>query len=81
MTTTENPFPTPDDSMAVVDSCVAVMSEHFDSVLVLATRRHPDGTSTFTRTGGNFYASYGVAREWLLKHDEDARIQQRKNDD
>lgn len=80
MTTTENPFPTPDDSMSVVESCVAVMSEHFDSVLVLATRRHATGTTTFTKHGGNFYASYGVAREWLIKEDEDARISQRNDD-
>lgn len=48
------------------------MLEHFDSVVILATR-HQGGSNVTTevvRMGGNVYANLGLARSWLLEMDK-----------
>lgn len=60
------------DLQRAYDECgkaVAPLMEHCDSILILATGRGEEGTMTFARGGGNFYAQAGSARDWLKRQD------------
>jgi hypothetical protein len=54
----------------MVEGCVIKLSEHFDSVRIIATRHAVDGESNtsamFDDGAGNFYAQMGSVREWLV---------------
>lgn len=55
-----------------VDTVVAQLSEHFDSVIIFMTL-HNGGkeTTQFYEAGrGNFYAQLGQVREWLTIQDQ-----------
>lgn len=74
----------------MVDELCAKLNEHFDSVLILTTRPYPDNpgdTESYARIGGNFFAAFGKAEEWVIMKKQQmkthADIEQRKyeNDD
>ncbi len=68
---------------ALVNRHAAELGEHFESVLILVTRAHPDDgakTQSYERGSGNFYAQYGHAREWLAMQDEFQRAEARRRD-
>lgn len=70
-----------DGYVKMIDSHVAQLSEHFDSVQVFCTQRTGDGnTRVFSRGGGNYYANYGAAREWIVRQDERTRVDERCDD-
>ena len=58
------------------------LSEHFDSVQIFASRYQPndgEGTTLTMDSGvGNWHTRYGQVREWLIKADEQGRIDERK---
>lgn len=70
-----------DDDMALVKSAALRLSEHFDSVLIFATKMKGGEVVSFERSEGNWYASYGLVREWQLRKDEQAKIFQRGLED
>lgn len=73
--------PSPEEDNALLDSHAAQLSEHFESVQIIATRRRPGGiTRLAARGGGNFYASLGAVREWLVMQEERTRIQERNHE-
>ncbi len=73
---------TKDREIALIDSHVAQLMEHFDSVQILATRTKSDGTTIgVTRGRGNWYSRVGYAREWLLRDDEYNRINVREENE
>lgn len=49
----------------IADGCLAKLVEHYDAVLILASRNEDGGTKALVRRAGNFYASKGLAVEWL----------------
>lgn len=51
--------------MKIVESHVARLSEHFESAVVIVTKRSHGSTIRMTRHGGNYYAAIGSVREWL----------------
>lgn len=66
-----------------LDQHVDQLLEHFDSIRIFATVKEDGGECTIgvNRGGGNFYAQFGQAREWVLVQDEytkeKARFEQR----
>lgn len=63
-----------DRDMAVLARAVAQLSEHFDTVQIIATRHDPKNDCTIVaRKGvGNWHARFGSVREWLVR--EERRI-------
>jgi hypothetical protein len=58
------------------------LSEHFDSVQIIATSRAPEGHTILSHWGkGNWYAREGSVREWLSVQEERTREQVRKEND
>jgi hypothetical protein len=59
-----------------------VLSEHFDSVQVFATRHEPTdgGTINVNFGAGNWFARKGQVGEWLIKADERSREEARSED-
>jgi hypothetical protein len=57
---------------------VAQLLEHFDSVRIFVTRQVPGeghaNTAAANDGGGNWYASLGQVREWLIQQDHRARV-------
>lgn len=64
------------------DAFTAMLLENgFDSVQVVATSTHHNGTTIAHRGAGNWYARAGAVREWLVKNDERTRAQVRAEND
>lgn len=55
----------PDPDLARLDRVLAQLSEHFDSIQIIATRHAGDGTLTFQRGTGNWFSRYGATAEWV----------------
>jgi hypothetical protein len=57
--------------MGILKSHAAQLAEHFDSVLIIATKYRPagGGTSHSSYGEGDWYARYGAARAWLKNED------------
>lgn len=55
----------------IIESHVAQLCEHFDSVRIFTTKYRGDHAQTLsqTRSGGNWYASFGFAKEWVVKEE------------
>lgn len=75
----ETPIPNSDPDVQRVSDAVAALGEHFESVAILVTRANPGyaDTTQIAQTGGNFSASRGIIREWLIREDERTRAKLR----
>lgn len=72
---------TADQDEAMLDKHVAFLMEHFDSVRIFVTRNERDGcTMVCNRGRGNFYASLGQIKEWVIMQDARARTEIRISD-
>lgn len=67
----------PSGDLEILDGAVARLSEHFESVSIVVTKRVNGNSRSIVRGGGNWYASYGATREWLVRMDEAARDTER----
>lgn len=58
-----------------LDPTIAKLMEEYDSVLILCTKNEGGVTKAAVRRGGNYYASRGLAQEWLddLRNEELAK--------
>ena len=70
-----------DRDLRTLDRLLAQLSEHFDSVQIIATRHERDRTISANRGTGDWYSRYGAVREWLIQQDERAREQIRGEDE
>jgi hypothetical protein len=72
------------DADAFLDRHVSQILEHFDSVRIFVTRSSScDGrktTEAICRGSGNFYASLGYVREWVLVQDHRVKMQLERED-
>jgi hypothetical protein len=71
-----------DPDLARVKAALETLSEHFESVHIFATRHDggPDGGTISVQRGvGNWFARRGQITEWLVKRDEEACIEIRKD--
>lgn len=60
------------------------LAEHFESVLILVTRKTEDGsqnTLSFETGRGNFYAQLGQVTEWLEIQREYQRCEAKRRDE
>jgi hypothetical protein len=62
----------------IIASHVSQLAEHFDTVQVFCTRHESDdvGTYVHSKGSGNWCARFGQVKEWYVKQEEDARIDQ-----
>lgn len=70
-----------ENDMNILQSVVARLSEHFDTVQVFTTKRSnsSDGTENCQWGSGNWFARYGQVKQWVIKQDEDFREDVRKS--
>lgn len=64
----------------IVKSHAVQMSEHFDSVQVICTKSHENGTLHVAWGEGNWFARYGSVKEWVVKREEGMRVEERPAD-
>lgn len=60
----------------LLDKALEIVSEHFDSVIIIATRHEETegGTIMTYRKAGNYYASKAAVRDWLVNQDQSRLI-------
>lgn len=68
-----------DQDLARIKKACSELSEHFDSVRIFATRYEGGdrGTQSWNWGEGNFWASYGRIRMWVLKEEEGEKTRTR----
>lgn len=67
-----------------LEEAVDALQEHFEAVHVFATRHETEteasdgesGALAFCLGRGNYYARYGLIREWMLRQDERSRMKE-----
>jgi hypothetical protein len=57
----------------LLDRHVAKLAEHFEAVQIVACITHREGTRSFNRGSGNWFARLEMARQFI---NNDARIEQ-----
>jgi hypothetical protein len=55
----------------ILDSHVAQLAEHFDTVQIIATRYDDRTTRIWAWGAGNWYGRVGSIRAWLLREERD----------
>ncbi len=67
----------------ILTSHCAQLTEHFDSVQIIATSRDDEGNTTLHVMGlGNWYARFGSVQAWVAQEDQDNReMSKEANDD
>lgn len=64
---------------AVLDKHLVMLSEHFDSVRIFATRPCNDGsTDAVSRGVGNYFAQRGAIDDWTINQRELTKLQARE---
>lgn len=74
----------PQDAIDDIEAAVHRLRELHDlaSIMIIVTKVSNDGrTQSQVSHAGNWYATYGVTREWVAVQDERARNHVRKGDD
>lgn len=72
---------TEEEIKALVQKAAADLGEHFESVRIFVSWPHEDKahvTKTYDDGTGNWYASYGQIRQWILMEEERMRAAARK---
>lgn len=64
-----------------IEKAVEALGEHFDAVQIFAVRTDTDGTLTYSKGCGNWFARYGQIRTWLVKQDEYTKKEVQKEED
>lgn len=54
-----------DPAHTKLEQCLGQLAEHFDSVLILVSYNEEGYTRAAIKRAGNYYASKGLAQEWL----------------
>lgn len=57
-----------DEDFVRLDRILAQLSEHYDSVQIVATRHTGDKTIRVDRGTGNWFSRYGAVQLWVEKH-------------
>lgn len=68
---------------AMLDKHCDQLIEHFDAVMIIATRYNTTtGTASLVKRGrGNYYTQSGMAREWVKRCDADIHFEAKPDDD
>lgn len=73
-----------DHNEQIVSAAVKHLAGHFDSVSVFVTYTlpdRPDSTFSITRHAGNFFARYGIVKEWIMREEESIKEDERKSNE
>lgn len=72
-----------DRDMSIIKSHVAQISEHFETVQIIATRHDAEhgGTVMASWGEGNWYGRFGSIKGWITQQEEQTRIDQRSGDE
>lgn len=74
----------PDPDEQRLQDAVDALAEHYDSLIIFATRYESEaesgeqGTVGITRRRGNYYASCGLVRGWVKQQDEHERSREKE---
>lgn len=62
-----------------LERALALLSEHFGAVLILASRREDEAncTARHQALSGSWFDAYGLARSFVVRADESERIAER----
>lgn len=65
--------------MEIIKEATNKLAEHFEDVQIFACSKEDggEGTSVFRFGTGNWYARYGMIKEWMIYQDEIARLKTR----
>lgn len=70
-----------DKELERVKKAIDDLGEYFDAVMVFATFKNPDGSTSWVSKGiGCHFTRRGVVREWMLREDGVTRINARRNE-
>lgn len=75
---------TQDLDLKLVDDALKLLSEHFDNVHIFAARHEggeDGGTTVYNKGIGNWFARWGQIDYWHRKQSEQARIEQRSDNE
>lgn len=75
-----------DTDIKRLDDALEVLAEHFDSLLIFATRyetegmsgKEGQGTVNIVRKRGNHYASVGIVMEWMERQKQSAKQKEKE---
>jgi len=71
-----------EEAVNLLNSHASQLSEHFDSVLILASYLEPDGTTTAVAGGqGNYYARQGMAAQFIERAKAEGLVDEIKRAD
>lgn len=70
-----------DPDIVRLDRLLAQLSEHFDSIQIVATRHNGDNTIAVHRGTGNWFSRYGAVVEWVDFAKERVAAKVRREDD
>lgn len=59
-----------------LQDCLGQLAEHFDSVLILVSYNEEGRTRAAQKWAGNYYASKGLAQDWLETEQHEDLAQQ-----
>lgn len=74
----------PDPDEQRLQDAVDALAEHFDSLIIFATRYESEaesgeqGTLYLTKRRGNYYASCGAVKAWVTQQDEHERSKEKE---
>ena len=73
---------TGEEAWEFVKKHASQLGEHFDSVQIFCSKYEgSEGTASVNCGEGNWFARYGHVKQWLIKEEEYARCQSRKDSD
>lgn len=86
--TTQPDDEVPDDEQrafdeTLIDKHCDQLIEHFDSVVIFATRYFPkDGMASLLKRGrGNYYTQSGMVRSWIKRQDAEIHYEAKPDDE
>lgn len=72
------PLPAPDEPTAedkvrekAVERALDALAEHYDAVHVFGVYKEGDRTARYDKGRGNYYARYGMVRQWVIREEMD----------
>ena len=64
---------TPQEAEALLEKVAANLGKHFDCVQIVASRLDPDGTRSFMRGVGNWFARRGLCQHFIERDQADTQ--------
>jgi len=69
------------EEIARLDRCLAQLSDHYDSIQIIATRHEGTRTISADRGTGNWHSRFGAVSEWVERERARVWAQVERDDD